>query len=395
MQNGGFENGKDPWAFYTSSSGNFTIAAPAYECTKSAQLQIGQDGSNIQLYQRGIQLQAGMRYRLSFAAYSSSGHDLAVYLHNHQSPYNNYGLSVEPVDLGTAWKTYSFEFTANGAATDARLRFWLAPYAQAGDRYWIDDVRLIQLSGGQPTPTNTPTNTPVGPTPTPTATPVGGTCNPVANSVVRNGSFENGSTAWQFYTDSSGSFTTGAPAYECAQSARVQINRYGSNVQLYQSGIQLTANTRYRLRFAAYSSTGADLAVYLHNHQAPYMNYGLAVNQVNLGTNWQLYTIDFTTSGFSGLASDVRLRFWFAPFAQAGDIYRIDAVSLVEVATAAAVKESTESPSVITTGDGQLIGFTEDEFDPIVLGTVPDGNLVGAITEEELNNNIFLPLVTR
>ena len=88
---------------------------------------------NVQLYQRGIQLQAGMRYRLSFAAYSSTGRDLGVYVHNHQAPYNNYGLSIDQVNLGTNWQLYTYEFTANGSAGDARLRFWLAPFAQAGD----------------------------------------------------------------------------------------------------------------------------------------------------------------------------------------------------------------------------------------------------------------------
>jgi len=407
VRNSGFENGKTDWAFYTSSSGAFTVGTPAFECANAAQLQIGQSGTNVQLYQRGIQLQAGTRYRLSFAAYSSTGRDLAVYLHNHQSPYNNYGLIVNSVNLGTNWQTYSFEFTANGNAGDARLRFWLAPFAQAGDLYRIDDVRLVAVSGGQPTPTVLPTNTPAGPGPTvtapaptptgsapvPTATPPSGSCTPVTSGAIRNGGFESGSANWLFYTDSSGSFTTGAPAYECARAASVQINRYGTNVQLYQNGIQLAANTRYRLRFAAYSSTGADLAIYLHNHQAPYENYGLLVNQVNLGTNWQQYTIDFTTSGFTGTVSDARLRFWLAPFAQAGDLYRIDAVSLVQIGSAMApLLQGVEAPVYITS-HGFLVGITEEEFDPIVLGTIADGNEVGPDVEEE--RNLFLPFVTR
>ncbi len=411
VQNGSFENGTNAWAFYTSSSGNFALGNPAYECANAARLQINQGGSNVQLYQRGIQLQAGMRYRLSFAAYSSTGRDLGVYVHNHQAPYNNYGLSIDQVNLGTNWQLYTYEFTANGSAGDARLRFWLAPFAQAGDVYWIDDVRLVKVDGGQPTntpvaPTNTPvgpTSTPVGPTPiptvgpTPTVVPTSSPCTPVANNVLSNGSFEAGNAPWLFYTNSSGSFSTAGPAYECTKAARIQVNGIGTNVQLYQAGLQLAANTRYRLRFAAYSSTGADLGIYLHNHQSPYNNYGLSVNQVNLGTNWQLYTIDFTTSGFSGTTSDARLRFWLAPFAQAGDVYWIDAVSLVQLGNmATSVEESTESPPVITTSDGFLIGFTEEEFDPIVLGTIPDGNDPGVEAPvEEMTNNIFLPSVTR
>ena len=30
--------------------------------------------------------------------------------------------------------------------TDARLRFWLAPYAKAGDLYWLDKVSLEKVT---------------------------------------------------------------------------------------------------------------------------------------------------------------------------------------------------------------------------------------------------------
>jgi hypothetical protein len=209
--------------------------------------------------------------------------------------------------------------------------------------------------------------------------------------LVTNGNFEAGTAPWRFFTDGSGAFNATAPAYECAQAAQLRIDEGGDNVQLYQRRIQLEANTSYRLTFAAYSSTGADLAVYLQNHQAPYESYGLSINQVNLGTNWQLYTVDFTTVGFSGTVNDARLRFWLAPFAQAGDLYWIDAVSLVKLDGTNAALQHSDVP-VIQTSSGLLIGLTEAEFDPILLGTIADGNDVGEAAEE---SQLFLPFVSR
>jgi hypothetical protein len=70
-----------------------------------------------------------------------------VYLHKHGSPYTNYGLSYTAV-LSTIWQPFSIEFTTtgfSGAVTDGRLRFWLAPFATAGDTYNIDNVRLEKI----------------------------------------------------------------------------------------------------------------------------------------------------------------------------------------------------------------------------------------------------------
>ena len=84
-------------------------------------------------------------YTLSFRAYSNTGHDLAVSLQKHGSPYTNYGLSDSVADLTNAWKTYTIQFTTSGfsgTVNDGRLMFRLAPYATAGDEYFIDDVVL-------------------------------------------------------------------------------------------------------------------------------------------------------------------------------------------------------------------------------------------------------------
>lgn len=190
-----------------------------------------------------------------------------------------------------------------------------------------------------PTATATATVTPVA-TPTVTATP---TLTPTATkgcttstgNLVKNGNIEAGAQAWKFYTNGGGSFTTSAPAYECAKAVRLQLNGAGSNVQFFQAGLSLKPNVRYRLSFAAYSNSGHDLGVYLHKHTANYNSYGLDMPLVDLTTQWQLFTFDFTTSGFSNNVKNGRLRFRLTEYGTAGDLYWIDDIRLIEVGVGA------------------------------------------------------------
>ena len=151
--------------------------------------------------------------------------------------------------------------------------------------------------------------------------PVGGLINP---------GFENGIVNWTFYTNGSGTFTANSPGHEGTKAAKITFNSVGTNIQLYQTGISLEPNTRYRLNFSAYSTTGHDLSVILHKHGSPYTNYGLSYT-ANLGTSWQSFTTEFDTTGFTNGVSDGRLRFWLAPFAAAGDRYYIDNVRLEKI----------------------------------------------------------------
>lgn len=90
------------------------------------------------------------------------------------------------------------------------------------------------------------------------------------------------------------------------------------------------ANTRYRLTFSAYSNTGHDVTVRILKHVSPYTAYMLDLT-ANLGTSWQTFFTEFTSSGFTGMVNDGRLMFWLAPYAAAGDNYYIDNVILQKV----------------------------------------------------------------
>ncbi|MFZ3167566.1 MAG: carbohydrate binding domain-containing protein [Candidatus Methanoperedens sp.] len=145
--NPGFESWTTPWIFYTNGNGKFTASPPSYEGNNSANVVLYTGGTNIQLYQKGISLEPKTRYRLSFAAYSSTGHDLNVKLIKHVSPYTGYGLD-QTFNLSASWQEFSTEFITTGftgSINNGRLMFYLAPFAKAGDKYYIDNVRLEKI----------------------------------------------------------------------------------------------------------------------------------------------------------------------------------------------------------------------------------------------------------
>ncbi|HYN44826.1 MAG TPA: carbohydrate binding domain-containing protein [Candidatus Limnocylindrales bacterium] len=147
IKNPGFESGTTPWIFYTNGKGSFTTVSPGYEGNKAARLTIVSAGNNTQLYQKDLTLEPNTRYRLSFAANSTRGHDLKVKLLKHVSPFTPYGLD-QTFNLGTNWQEYSITFTTTGFTStvkNGRLMFYLVPFAVAGDKYYIDNVRLRKV----------------------------------------------------------------------------------------------------------------------------------------------------------------------------------------------------------------------------------------------------------
>ena len=346
VSNGDFASGTTGWRFY--SNGSASLSTASGPCGQAAQVAISSTGSNIQLYQSGISLQAGVQYVLRFDAKSDNGQDMTIYLHKHVSPYNSYGLNGEVANLTSTWQTFEYTFTASGfsgTTGDGRLRLG---FNWRTGTFQVDDVSITPLGVATPTntpviqatPTNTPpaqataTNTPVAtatPTVTPTNTPVAGGCGVPAGNLMANGDFAAGTTGWSFYSNGSASFS--AVNGPCGQAAQVSISSTGSNIQLYQSGISLQAGVQYVLRFDAKSDNGQDMAIYLHKHGSPYNSYGLYGQVANLTSNWQTFEYIFTASGFSGTTGDGRLRLWFS--GKTGT-FQLDDVSITPVGVAAA-----------------------------------------------------------
>jgi hypothetical protein len=148
---------------------------------------------------------------------------------------------------------------------------------------------------------------------------------------ITNGSFDDGMASWMYFTNGSGTFDVEA-GYLGSSSAHVHIDTVGGDMQLFQMGISLLPQTHYHLSFAARCSSGDDLQVAVLQHVAPYTGYGVPFQQVDLTTDWQVFTIDFVSMGFSTPVNDARLTFVMSGLGQAADDYWIDQVSLTTTA---------------------------------------------------------------
>lgn len=233
-----------------------------------------------------------------------------------------------------------------------------------------------------PTPTKIPTLTPtLASTPGVSLTPIP----PISGNLITNPSFESGTQGWSFNSDGVAAFTTSSAVYEGTSAAKVSITTPGSNVQLFQKGINLEPNTSYSLTFAAFSNTGHDMAVILHKHGEPFTNYGLNTT-LDLGITWKTFSFDFTTNDLGGTTvADARLRFWMAPYDSAGDEYFIDAVSLTKTSTACTLIGDVNCDSIVNILDFQLLNnlFGTNNPDADLNG---DG-IVNILDFQILNNN--------
>ena len=206
-------------------------------------------------------------------------------------------------------------------------------------------------------------------------------------NLISNPGFESGETNWTFYTNGTVTFISAPPGYEGNNSAKLSFSKVGSNTQLYQTGVTLEPNTRYRLSFEAYSTTGHDLTVRLFKPVWPYTVY-MPDYKADLGTGWQNFTVEFTMPRFPGTVNDGRFRFWFSSFAAAGDTYFIDDIRLEKV-----IYNETTPPNItLWYGNSQKFGHIDIPQKWVnILGNAFDASGI-AYMNYSLNNGSDLPL---
>ncbi|MBP1656102.1 MAG: hypothetical protein H6Q31_703 [Bacteroidetes bacterium] len=155
IANSNFENGTADWSFVSNGAGDFTVAAPGYRKATSAKIYITQSESSVELYQNNLVLSPDSTYRLSFAAFSSTGSDVVVSFQKSMPPYTSYGPDAERVNLTTGWKAYLLEFEPHNflsPVNDVQLRFSFGVYGVAGDVFSLDNIRLAAVNAETPLP---------------------------------------------------------------------------------------------------------------------------------------------------------------------------------------------------------------------------------------------------
>ncbi len=140
-------------------------------------------------------------------------------------------------------------------------------------------------------------------------------------SILVNGDFSDGFTGWKFHAPKGSSF-------DIDGGAQLTVSGKSDNIQLFQAGLELEPETRYLLTFTAAANGPHTLAVHMHRNVKPFDSFGLANYIADVGDEPKSFATYFTTP--KGTLDDGRLRFWLAPYADVGSVYRIGNVSLVK-----------------------------------------------------------------
>lgn len=183
----------------------------------------------------------------------------------------------------------------------------------------------------------------------------------LATGLLTNAGFEDRSLQpWRFFSNGSAWNGVGIGGDKSPSCYAIHIYTAGTNTQLYQSSLTLEPDTRYRLTFSAQGRHKMNIG--LLKGVAPYSNYGLnwTVNLTSSG--WQQFSTEFTTTGFSAIIDDARLRFSVGPYAAPDDDYLIDNVRLEKVASGSPV--ITSHPQDKSVWDTQSATFTVTAIGP-------------------------------
>ncbi|HEX9058994.1 MAG TPA: carbohydrate binding domain-containing protein [Clostridia bacterium] len=104
----------------------------------------GNTTGDIQLMLRGLQVESGKTYKLTFNAKCTSPFALSsIYLMKSISPWTNYSPSINTVkNISTSFNTYEVLYTSSATDQDARITFYLGKYLPAGSILTLSSIKI-------------------------------------------------------------------------------------------------------------------------------------------------------------------------------------------------------------------------------------------------------------
>ena len=134
-----------PWALLIPSGGVAWITsdnAVAEDGGTSARITISQSSGtpwDVQVQQRGLSLNSGRSYLLSFYAKASASRTIQAAIQQGGAPYTLYALRT--LNVSTAWQQFTVPVQMSTSDSDAAVNFNLAG---ATGQVWLDNVSLVQ-----------------------------------------------------------------------------------------------------------------------------------------------------------------------------------------------------------------------------------------------------------
>ncbi|MBY0013140.1 carbohydrate binding domain-containing protein [Paenibacillus typhae] len=267
--NGSFASGTTGWNTWSGEGGAAVLSAVDGIANIEINAAGGQTWAN-QLFQEGIQLQAGKTYELSFKAKSTVPRQIIV-------EYSGTSAASQQAkfDVTATWATYSAQFTvADGSPL--KLNYLIGATAgtdktanSTAHILSLDDISITEVTGGTP------------------AEPASGTLD--------NGTFDaaKGLAGWTQYFDGTGS------AQALNGELAVSLTGTGNasySAQVDYANLKLEQGKTYKLTFQARSDINRLIEVAVEHKGGDYTKYLPAVS-VALTSEMKEYSYTFTMSG--------------------------------------------------------------------------------------------------
>ncbi len=353
IHNGTFDSNTDGWATYKGDGSNAEISAVNGEMKINFPNYDGWFRWSTQVFQAGINLEAGKTYLLKFDASSSLAKNILVQIDKSTAGFH----AVAPeIALTTEKQTFTYEFTMLETDANAKLNFLLGSNNVPGENFVTHSIYLDNISIEEKT---------VNP--------------PSGDTIVLNGTFDTDLNPWTNWSD--GGITVAAVDGE----ANIALNGFGIDpwsVQFAQNGFSFEPNVTYRLTFKARASIARSFGVDIEG--AGYYRYMDKVD--NLTTEMQTYTYDFTVTK----SEPTKLTFFFGKTgSDITDVIRStpNTIYIDDVIITKVEGGGTTEPSLITVEAESAAIFAEGA-NPI---GVVEGTAVKAVAPTYIEFTVVIP----
>lgn len=283
IMNGDFNKGTNSWYIVEDGAGKGEISINNGELHLSVE-NCGKNISDLSIRQKYIQLYKGMKYELSFDAYSTEVREIKASFKQPAFPFSWLGWygAEGTVKIGTVKKKYSSEFTMTSPDYDnAELTFDCGgPYT--GDIF-IDNVILKQVEID-------------------TQIIIDTTLYLIGENLIKNGDFLDSIQNWDIYGDAETTFINGA----CKLSLSSSSGNFW-DVSLLQTGIPLIEGYEYELQFNASSEIAKYIEILVSSSTFPWVKYSWygALGIAAIDNNNNRYTKRFTMNHLTDFNSQL------------------------------------------------------------------------------------------
>lgn len=135
-------------------------------------------------------------------------------------------------------------------------------------------------------------------------------------NILVNGDFESGTSPWTYYQNGGAGnwfyWESASPIPSAGHRARIELgDTVGTNNQLFQGALHFSSDTTYRLTFQHFARNNTSFGISLTQQGNDSTNYGINDVLVSSTPVVQIYRLDFTPTGFTGVVNDGTLRFLF------------------------------------------------------------------------------------